>query len=88
MAGSARLTIEYNIYNFAAGAGYQHRTVNHGAGEYARHDPDGVCVHCNTMDGVAFHLLDNRQLLAPNGPPASPYSFNSLLLMSVSKKST
>jgi hypothetical protein len=30
----------------ATQAGYEHRTVNHGAGEYARHDPDVACVHC------------------------------------------
>jgi transposase-like protein len=51
-AGSQFFTDEYNIYHFATDAGYQHRTVNHGAGEYARHDPDGVCVHCNTMEGI------------------------------------
>ena len=50
--GAEFLTDEYNIYNFATEAGYQHRTVNHGAGEYARHDPDGVCVHCNTIEGL------------------------------------
>ena len=50
--GSEFFTDEYNIYNFASGAGYKHRTVNHGEGEYARHDPDGVCVHCNTMEGI------------------------------------
>jgi transposase-like protein len=50
--GSEFFTDEYNIYNFATQAGYQHRTVNHGAGEYARHDPDGACVHCNTMEGI------------------------------------
>jgi transposase-like protein len=50
--GAEFFTDEYNIYNFAAEAGYQHRTVNHGQGEYARLDPDGVCVHCNTMEGI------------------------------------
>jgi transposase-like protein len=49
--GSQFFTDEYNIYNFTE-ADYDHRTVNHGAGEYARHDPDGVCVHCNTMEGI------------------------------------
>jgi transposase-like protein len=37
------------------------RTVNHGAGAYARRDPDGICVHCNTMDGMwssLRHFLD------------------------------
>jgi transposase-like protein len=49
--GAQFFTDEYNIYHFTA-ANYDHRTVNHGAGEYARHDPDGVCVHCNTMEGI------------------------------------
>jgi hypothetical protein len=31
---------------------HDHRTVNHGAGEYARRDPDGTCMHCNTMEGL------------------------------------
>jgi transposase-like protein len=51
-AGAQLFTDEYNIYTFATQAGYEHRTVNHGAGEYARHDPDGVCVHCNTIEGI------------------------------------
>src|SRR4029434_1268377 len=49
--GSQFFTDEYNIYHFTA-ADYDHRTVNHGAGEYARRDPDGACVHCNTMEGI------------------------------------
>src|SRR5262249_48978451 len=44
-------TDEYNIYHFTK-ADYDHRTVNHGAGEYARRDPDDTCVHCNTMEGI------------------------------------
>ena len=43
--------VPYNIYHFTEAA-YDHRTVNHGAGEYARRDPDGTCVHCNTMEGI------------------------------------
>ena len=46
------LTDEYAIYNFTDEAGYDHRTVNHGQGEYARSDPDGTLVHCNTMEGI------------------------------------
>ena len=49
--GAQFFTDEDNIYHFTA-ADYDHRTVNHGAGEYARHDPDGGCVHCNTMEGL------------------------------------
>lgn len=49
---AAVFTDEYCIYNFVSRSGYEHRTVKHGAKEYARHDPDGVCVHCNTMEGI------------------------------------
>jgi ISXO2 transposase-like protein len=44
-------TEEYNIYHCTK-ADYDHRTVNHGAGEYARRAPDGTCVHGNTMEGL------------------------------------
>src|SRR5437879_1617398 len=50
-SGAQFFTDEYNIYHFTQ-ADYDHRTVNHSAGEYARHDPDGTCVHCNTMEGL------------------------------------
>jgi transposase-like protein len=50
-SGSQFFTDEYNIYHFTE-VDYDHRTVNHGAGEYARRDPDGTCVHCNTMEGI------------------------------------
>ncbi len=45
-------TDSYCIYHFLSEAGYQHQTVNHGAGEYALDlDGDGQCeVHCNTME--------------------------------------
>jgi len=49
--GSQFFTDAYNIDHFTK-ADYDHRTVNHGAGEYARRDPDGACVHCNTMEGM------------------------------------
>ena len=49
--GAQFFTDEYNIYHFTK-ADYDHRTVNHGAGEYARRDPDGACVPCNTMEGL------------------------------------
>jgi transposase-like protein len=49
--GAQFFTDEDNIYHFTE-ADYDHRTVNHGAGEYARRDPDGACVHCNTMEGL------------------------------------
>ena len=49
--GAQFFTDEYNIYHFTE-ADYDHRTVNHGAAEYARRDPDGTCVHCNTMEGI------------------------------------
>jgi hypothetical protein len=49
--GAQCCTDEYNIYHFTK-ADSDHRTGNHGAGEYARRDPDGACVHCNTMEGI------------------------------------
>ena len=44
-------TDEYNIYNWLS-SDYTHKTVNHGAGEYARdEDGDGKHeVHVNTME--------------------------------------
>jgi transposase-like protein len=59
-SGAQCFTDEYSIYHFTQ-ADYDHRTVNHSAGEYARHDPDGTCVHCNTMEGLwssLRHFLD------------------------------
>jgi transposase-like protein len=50
-SGAQFFTDAYNIYHCTK-ADDDHRTVNHGAGEYARRDPDGTCVHCNTMEGI------------------------------------
>lgn len=52
-AGSLVYTDEYGIYNALPEWGYEHKTVCHGAGEYARDDDgDGFCeVHVNTMEG-------------------------------------
>jgi transposase-like protein len=50
--GSTTYTDEYCIYNCLS-SHYEHKTVNHGGGEYARdEDGDGKCeVHVNTMEG-------------------------------------
>lgn len=50
--GAKVFTDEYSIYNWLPGF-YEHKTVNHGQGEYARdEDGDGKCeVHVNTMEG-------------------------------------
>lgn len=50
--GSTVYTDEYSIYNWLS-SNYTHKTVNHGAGEYARdEDGDGKHeVHVNTMEG-------------------------------------
>jgi transposase-like protein len=47
-------TDEYNIYNKVKDWGYEHKVVNHGAGQYAiDEDGDGFCeVHCNTQEGI------------------------------------
>ena len=58
-------TDEYNIYNRLIKWGYEHKTVCHSAGEYARdEDGDGFCeVHVNTQEGV-WSLL--RSWLRPH----------------------
>ena len=52
-SGTLIFTDEYNIYNRLELWGFEHKTVNHSAGEYARdEDGDGFCeVHSNTMEG-------------------------------------
>ena len=46
-------TDEYNIYGRLSEWGYEHKSVCHDTGEYARdEDGDGFCeVHVNTMEG-------------------------------------
>jgi len=72
-AGSLVYTDEYIIYNRLPEWGYEHKTVNHSAGEYAR-DEDGESfprfigdgfheVHVNTMEGF-WSLL--RSWLRPH----------------------
>lgn len=52
-SGSLIYTDEYNIYDRLVQWGYQHKSVNHSAGEYARDENgDGFHeVHVNTMEG-------------------------------------
>ena len=52
--GSLIYTDEYNIYNRLQQWGYDHKTVCHSKGEYARDDDgDGFCeVHVNTQEGI------------------------------------
>jgi transposase-like protein len=52
-AGTQVYTDEYNIYNRLEEWGFQHKTVNHSAHEYARdEDGDGFCeVHSNSIEG-------------------------------------
>jgi transposase-like protein len=51
--GTMIYTDEYDIYTRLPEWGYQHKSVNHGAGEYARdEDGDGFHeVHVNTLEG-------------------------------------
>ena len=58
-------TDEYGIYARLPAWGYQHKTVCHGRGEYARdEDGDGFCeVHVNTLEGF-WSLL--RSWLRPH----------------------
>lgn len=63
--GSLIHTDEYNIYDRLPAWGYEHKTVCHSRGEYARdEDGDGHCeVHVNTMEGF-WSLL--RSWLRPH----------------------
>lgn len=53
IAGTLIYTDEYNIYARLTEWGYEHKTVCHSTGEYARdEDGDGFCeVHVNTIEG-------------------------------------
>jgi transposase len=63
--GTLIYTDEYDIYSRLQTWGYQHQTVCHSAGEYARdEDGDGFCeVHVNTIEGF-WSLL--RSWLRPH----------------------
>jgi transposase len=63
--GSTVYTDEYNIYDKMTQWGYEHKTVNHSNGEYARdEDGDGKYeVHCNTQECI-WSLL--RPFLRPH----------------------
>jgi transposase-like protein len=65
LPGSLIYTDEYAIYARLEEWGYGHKSVNHGAREYARdEDGDGFCeVHVNTMEGF-WSLL--RSWLRPH----------------------
>ncbi len=65
VAGSRVLTDEYGIYAKLSAWGYEHQSVCHSKGEYARDDDgDGFCeVHVNTMEGF-WSLL--RSWLRPH----------------------
>jgi len=65
LPGTLVYTDEYAIYGRLEEWGYEHKRVNHGAGEYARDDDgDGFCeVHVNTMEGF-WSLL--RSWLRPH----------------------
>ena len=63
--GTLVYTDEYSIYAHLCAWGYDHKSVNHGRGEYARdEDSDGFCeVHVNTIEGF-WSLL--RSWLRPH----------------------
>src|SRR5262249_49025290 len=63
--GTRVYTDEYSIYARLQTWGYDHKSINHGRGEFARDDDgDGFCeVHVNTMEGF-WSLL--RSWLRPH----------------------
>ena len=70
-------TDEYAIYARLPAWGYGHKTVCHGAGEYARdEDGDGFCeVHVNTIEGFwqGNRVKDFQPTLAWRHGSGSPY---------------
>lgn len=61
MPGTLVYTDEYNIYCRLPEWGYEHKTVNHGAGEYAR-DEDGDGFHeVHGLDHTEVFLRRNYQ---------------------------
>lgn len=55
--GATVYTDEYAIYNFLRRLGYDHATVNHSRGEYARNE-----VHVNTVEGLWSLLRDHLRI--------------------------
>jgi transposase-like protein len=73
-SGSKLFTDEYDIYARLSDWGYEHKSVCHSQGEYARDDDgDGFCeVHVNTMEGcwslLRSWLRPHRGLSQENSP--------------------
>ncbi len=65
--GSVVYTDEYDIYGRLTEWGYDHRTVCHAEGEYARDDDgDGFCeVHINTLEGFRWLATVARSARVP-----------------------
>jgi transposase-like protein len=74
MPGTLVYTDEYRIYARLDVWGYDHKSVNHGRGEYARdEDGDGLCeVHVNTMEGFWSLLRSGVAELA--APPSGHFT--------------
>ena len=64
--GSLVYTDEYDIYSRLDEWGYDHESVCHSAGEYARDDDgDGFCeVHVNTMEGFVRSVDRKRNIFS------------------------
>jgi transposase len=64
--GSLVYTDEYDIYSRLEAWGYDHESVCHSAGEYARDDDgDGFCeVHVNTMEGFVRSVDRKRNIFS------------------------
>ena len=75
--GTQIYTDEYAICSRPEERGFQHKTVNHGSGEYARDEyGDGFCeVHVNTVEGVWSPLrswLRPHRGISQGKPPLYP----------------
>jgi hypothetical protein len=73
-------TDEYGIYARLPAWGYQHKTVCHGRGEYARdEDGDGFCeVHVNTIEGFCPGSSGRRNTLRGGCDGHSEAAFGSV----------
>jgi len=64
--GTLVYTDEYDIYGRLDEWGYEHESVCHSEGEYARDDDgDGLCeVHVNTMEGFVRSVDRKRNIFS------------------------
>lgn len=79
-------TDEYNIYNRLEQWGYEHQSVCHATGEYARDDDgDGFCeVHVNTQEKESGRFyVPGSDLIVESARRTCPFTWGSLNMFSI-----